>query len=167
MPDHEVMLEERLASLEDASRLLSTEVTSLNSTLIIVADLQKQQRAQAERQTKTEAAIVATRQAAVERDRRTRNAVRAIVIGLSLILPIVAILVYASLVQHVNELLSNQKQDRYNSCLVRNSATAENVRRESVLAELEPNKDIKLVHQQSALILQKGLVNCSPYKPKK
>jgi cell division protein ZapA (FtsZ GTPase activity inhibitor) len=159
-------LDARFAGLEAASRGLSADVTALNSTLLVVADLQRKQREQAARQQKTEQEIAAARQMNAERDARTRTATRAFATALAILIPLISILVYWSLIVHVNELLSTQSADRFTGCQVRNDATRENATRENALGQLESDPKLKALHLDSAAQLNRSLVNCDKYKPK-
>lgn len=158
--------EERFASLEDASRALSADVSALNLTLQVVAQLQIEQREQAARQAKTEEAIKAAKVESEMRDTRTRKVVNTVALTLAVLLPLVSILVYWSLIQHVNQLLQAQQTGLYSSCTVRNEATMANVLREKELAKTEPLPAIAKIHQDSAVALSKSVVDCTRYLKK-
>lgn len=158
-------LESRFASLEDASRNLSGDVTALNQTLLVVADLQRKQREQALRQEQTERELASAKKISEDRDARTRTATKLISVSLGILIPVVSVLVYLSLLLHVNDLLSQQTSDRYASCLTRNQATMENQRREKALGQLEDHPELKALHLNSAAELGRAIVDCEKYRP--
>lgn len=158
-------LESRFASLEDATRSLSGDVTALNSTLQIVAELQRKQREQALAQEQIAHDIETAKAASAARDARTRTATKMVGVSLGILIPVVSALVYLSLLLHVNDLLSQQSADRYAGCVTRNQATMENQRREQALGELEKNPDAKVLHLNSAKELGRALVDCEKYRP--
>jgi hypothetical protein len=164
MIDDDRSFEERFASLEEASRALSADVSALNLTLQVVAQLQTEQREQATRQAKTEESVKTAKVESELRDARTRQVVNMVALTLAVLLPLVSILVYWSLLNHVNSLIAQQQADRFASCTVRNAATLENVRRETELGKIEPNDTVRAIHVQSAQILQKGVIDCNRYK---
>lgn len=157
-------IEERFASLDEASRSLSIDVAALNDTLRTVAALQVEQRAQRDRQAETDRKVAQTQHESSERDRRTRRALFSVGLGLAILLPLVSALVYASLLVHVNDLLAQQNAARFENCKTRNMATLENAKREEILGRLEDNLQLKQIHLNSATDLRKGLVDCNRYK---
>jgi hypothetical protein len=159
-PLQDESFETRFASLEDASRNLSADVQALNSTLLVVADLQSKQREQALRMEKTESDAREAKLAAEDQDRRVKNVGRAIALALAIILPLASILMYWGLTQHVNDLIADQQALRYEQCLQRNLATQANIDRELALAEMDKDSDVSKIHSDSAVSLRKGLVTC-------
>lgn len=164
--DDEPGFEARFASLEEASRNLSTDVIALNATLLVVAELQTEQREQGRRQEKAEQQIRMTRQLAEQREARTRSVLRLGGIVAGVLLPVVSILVYVSLIGHVNELLAQQRSAQYTNCGIRNQVPLLNAQREFLLAGLEKDPRLKAVHQESARQLTNSVVDCRKYLPK-
>jgi hypothetical protein len=156
-------LENRFASLENACHALSTNVMALTDTLVIVADLQREQREQTLRQEKTDREIAAAKKMAAARYARTRTVTRWIALGMSVLIPVVSVIVYASLLVYVNELLRSQNKDRFANCTTRNLATAESIRREELLGKLDDNPAVRQVHLSSAIELKKSQLDCSQY----
>jgi hypothetical protein len=156
--------DQRFAGLENASRNLSADVTALNNTLQVVAELQRQQRDQAAKQAATDTEISKQKKASLERDRRQRNALRSTATAAILLLAAASFLVYFTMLNHVNGLLEQQKQDRYSGCLTRNEGTEENIRRELVLSRIDDTAAKRELHAQSAKMLGTALVDCNKYR---
>lgn len=160
----ETPAEQRFAGLENASRVLSADVTALTNTLQVVADLQRQQRDHAAKQAATETEVRKQKDLSLERDRRQRNALRATATMAIIMLAAASFLVYFTMLRHVNGLLDQQKQDRYTGCLTRNEGTKENIRREEVLARIDDTAAKRELHSQSAQMLGKALIDCNKYR---
>jgi hypothetical protein len=157
-------LQTRFESLEVACLSLTDTVLALNETLIVVADLQREQREQARRQEKTEQEIVAARETSAARYARTRTATRWIALGMSVLIPVVSVIVYVSLLVYVQDLLRASNKDRFANCQLRNGSTVAGIRREMALADLEKDPAKKQVHLDSAAELTKTQIDCSVYK---
>ncbi len=155
--------EDRFASLEEASRLLSRDVSALNTTLMVVADLQRAQAEQEERQRKTEQAIDSAKTASAARDARTRRSLATLALGLAILLPVASILMYLALIGRVNQMLIDQRKGFFTSCQTRNIASRQNAEREVILARLEKDPQIARVHTDSAAALRMSLIDCSQY----
>lgn len=164
MSNDEHQFEERFASLEEASRALSADVVSLNKTLTVVNELQVSQREQAAKIAAAEANAVTIQKATEEREARTKRVFNAMWLSLGILLPIVSIAVYASLIMHVNALLTEQYANSYKSCMVRNQGTLDNADREGQLAHADKDPDVIRIHAESEAKLRKGIVDCSRYK---
>lgn len=160
MTDESASFEQRFASLDAASRTLSGDVAALNDTLQVVTALQKEQAEQKLRQAAVENQVTETIKRTKARDRRNRNAIFGVAIGLAVLLPIVSILVYASLITHVNLLLTQQDVQRYQNCLGRNAATMENSDRERKLGDIETNAALKEIHLDSSRTLKATVRAC-------
>lgn len=154
---------QRFASLEAASRNLSLDVQSLDETLKIVNALQVEQKAQRERQDQADLNLAIAKDAADQRDMRTRRISVGVALALAIVLPIVSILIYGALIHHVSNLLTTQKAGFYASCMTRNQATLDNIKRERLLAEAETNPKVRKIHLDSAASLGRGLPNCNAY----
>lgn len=155
--------ETRFASLEEASRSLSLEVISLSDALRIVAQIRQEQSAQRQRQDEADRALLEAKNAADVREARTRRVFGGVSLALAVLLPLVSILVYWALIQHVGDLLTAQKQGFAVSCQTRNQAVMDNARREQQLAEAETDARVKRIHEESAEALTKNIVDCSVY----
>jgi hypothetical protein len=160
----ETPADQRFAGLENASRILSADVTALTNTLQVVADLQVQQREHTAKQAATETEVRKQKEMSLERDRRQRNALRATATAAIIVLAAASFLVYFTMLNHVNGLLDQQKQDRYASCLARNVGTKENIRREQVLSQIDDTAAKRQLHKESAVTLNKSLVDCAQYR---
>lgn len=153
-------IEERFASLEASNESLIGHVQALTKALEVVADLQTQQQALAARNEETRN-FLEKRQAEAElRIDRARRSASLIGFGFAILLPLVSILVYATLIQHVNELLAQQAKSRLISCSIRNEGTMSNIRREQTLADLEKDPAVKHAHENSVIELRRSLVDC-------
>lgn len=164
MADSPASFDERFASLEQASRSLSLDVQGLNKTLIIVAELQKEQQVQRRRQDEADALIIATKTEHDEREHRLRRTFGGVSLALTVLLPLASIIVYWVLIDHVSDLLDNQKKGFFNSCTVRNQATRDNITRETALSAADPNPATRKIHNESAEALRKSIVDCSVYR---
>lgn len=160
-------LQGRFASLETACRDLSGDVHALTETLIVVVDLQREQREQALRQERTEKEIATAKEVAAARYARTRAATRWITVGLSVLIPLASVVVYASLLVYVNELLDTQNKDRYANCTTRNLATEANITREELLGRIEKTEGLRRAHADSAAALKRSQLDCSQYLDEK
>lgn len=158
--------EERFASLEESNRALAADVRTLTSTLRVVNDLQKEQAEQRTRQDEADRKLISAKTEADERDARTRKIVGGVSLALAIVLPLVSMLVYFSLIQHVNELLQSQQMSFFKSCSIRNQATRDNIARELALADADKDKDVKQIHTASAQALSKSIVDCNQYLSK-
>lgn len=157
-------IEERFASLGDASRNLASDVQALTSAISTISALQERQRELAEKQDAQETALYEQQIEQVELDNRVRGRVRKATIGFAIILPIGAIVVYLVLIAHVNDLINQNNKAAYASCSARNESQLQNAIRESTLAQYETNPKIKAVHQTSAQQLRTTLSDCSRWK---
>jgi hypothetical protein len=156
--------ESRFKSLEDASRALSSDVSALNETLIVVGELGRRQREQAEKIAAAEDQVISAKRIADARDARTRRVVNMVAVTLGVLLPVVSILVYLALIQHVNELLTEQYRTSYTSCTLRNQVNLDNAEREGKLASIEKDPEVARIHSSSAEQLRASLVDCSRFK---
>lgn len=163
MADDTANLEQRFASLEEASRGLSLDVQTLNDALRTVAQLTVEQAAQKRRQDDADQALIDAKTQADARENRNRRTFGGLALGLAVILPLASILVYAALISHVNDLLSAQQSGFFNSCSLRNQATRDNVSRENALADANTDPVIVRIHRSSAENLSRSIVNCSVY----
>ncbi len=159
-------LESRFASLEQASRSLSADVTALNRTLEVINELQSEQREQKHRQEMAELEIARGKALAEARDRRARGVFRFVLTAMLIIVPAVSALVYWSLILHVNDLLNEQKRTTYNGCLLRNQVPVLNAEREEALTKVETDPAVAKIHSDSAKALREATVDCSRYLPK-
>lgn len=161
------MFESRFGSLEESNRSLASDVRALTSTLKIVNDLQIEQREMARRNTERDHRVDSVEKDAAAKIARTRTALNLVGITLTVLLPLVSLVVYLSLIAHVNDLLNQQGRDRLAACLQRNSGTAAEVRREQQLADLQPaGSPERGIHQQSAQAIARTAINCQQiYKP--
>lgn len=150
----------RFASLEASSDSLAGDVKALTQVLTVVADLQSEQQAQARRNEETRKFIEKQQHENERRIERARSSSKLIGLAFAVLLPIVSILVYATLLQHVNNLLDEQAKNRLVSCGIRNEATLSNIRREQTLADLEKDPAVKHAHENSVEELKRSLVNC-------
>lgn len=155
--------ENRFASLEQASKALSVDVQTMTAMLRVVGDLQKEQAEQRRRQDEADRALLEAKAATDAREARTRRTFGGVALTLSVILPLVSIMVYWSLIQHVDDLLAAQKASFYNSCQTRNEATRANAKREALLAEADKDKAVEQIHRDSVVALNKAIVDCSVY----
>lgn len=152
--------EDRFASLEASNDLLTGHVKALTDAISIVNELQSEQQAMARRNEETRK-MIEKRQAETEaRIERNRVSSRLVGFAFAILLPVVSILVYATLLQHVNNLLEQQAKNRLTSCGIRNEGTLSNIRREQTLADLEQDPAVKHAHENSVAELKKSLVNC-------
>jgi hypothetical protein len=159
----QVEMRESFDSLKEASDNLALNVEALNHTLQAVNALQIEQARQKEVQEQAEKDLETARIESEQRDARTRRTFTFVGLALAILLPLVSIIVYAALLKNVNDLLDDQKSGFYNTCLTRNQATVENIRREQQLAKFEDNAQLKAIHLQSAEELAKGKIDCSDY----
>lgn len=153
-------LEERFASLEESTRSLSADVRSLVVALQAIKEIEARQREIATRTAATEAKLSKAEIAAKAREKRTRKAVSTIGLAMAVLLPAVSILVYWSLITHVNNLLDQGRQDRLASCQTRNGGTQSNLDRERILANIVKDPAERKVHADSAEQLSHSLVDC-------
>lgn len=159
----EAEMRESFIKLGASNEALTARVADLTDTLKIVHAMQVRQTEMKEKQELVEAEVIAHKHESEERDRRTRRIFTFAGVALAVILPLVSILVYAALLNHVNDLLDQQKDGFYKTCLTRNQATNDNIRRESLLAKYETNPDIKAIHTDSAQQLTKSIIDCRIY----
>ncbi len=159
--------EGRFASLEQASKALSLDVQTMTAMLRVVGDLQKEQAEQRRRQDEADRALLESQAATEARETRTRRTFGGVALTLSVILPLVSIMVYWSLIQHVDNLLAAQKASFYTSCMTRNEATRANARREALLAEADKDAAVEKIHRDSVDALNAAIVDCSAYLAKK
>lgn len=157
-------IETRFKDLEDSNARLAADVRALTSMLQVVNDLQIEQRAAQRRADATEKKVQAVESAANERIARTRQAVNIAAATLAVLLPVVSIIVYISLINHVNDLIDVQNRNAYTNCNIRNRGTMENADREGALAKLEDNPALKKIHTDSSVKLRGSLTDCSKYK---
>jgi hypothetical protein len=164
--DHmgQVEMRESFDALKEASDTLNLNVEALNHTLQAVNALQVEQARQKKVQEKAEQDLEAARIESEQRDARTRRTFTFVGLSLAVLLPLVSLLVYAALLNHVNDLLDQQQASRYSNCIARNQATTENIRRELELAKIGDDPKVMAIHRQSAEELAKGQVDCSTYK---
>lgn len=153
----------RFESLEDASRNLSADVNALNTTLEVVADLQRRQQAQEQQNAETQAAVAHATRVANEREARTRFTMRVLAIGTGVLLILVATLVYLTLLQHVGRLLKEQNKTAYASCTQRNAGVMANADREDALAAAETNPALRKIHLDSARSQRASTIDCQKY----
>lgn len=153
-------MEERFASLEQSNVALASDVRALTATLQIVNELQVEQRAQARRQMELDEAVAQTRHETDLRLRRTRRAVNVATLSVALLLPLVSIIVYLVLLDHVNDLLDRNSADRVAACQARNEGTMANVKRERLLASIANEEREARIHSQSADEIEKSLIDC-------
>jgi hypothetical protein len=153
-------LEERFASLEESTRSLSADVRSLVVALQAIKEIEARQREIATRTAATETKLSKAEVAAKEREKRTRKAVGMTGLAMAVLLPAVSILVYWSLISHVNDLLDQGRKDRLASCQTRNGGTQSNLDREQILARLEKDPAARKAHADSAEQLSHSLVDC-------
>lgn len=166
IPDEADRFETRFAGLEAASRLLSADVQALTSSLMVVAELQRQQREQAIKQAEIEATVALQKEQVDEREVRTRKAFKNLGLALAIILPLISIGVYLSLLNHVNNMIDNNNKQAYASCSARNASQLQNAARERSLASYETNVHIKDIHLKSAYSQEHTLSNCSRWLKK-
>lgn len=139
-------LEERFSGLEASNRDLTDEIRKLSEALINVHELTKKH------------------QILDAKSDRIRRNVRATTLAFAIVLPLLTLGLYATLVDHVDDLFDDFNATRYQGCVDRNAATIENARRERALADAEDNAAIRAIHQQSAKTLDGTLVDCSVYR---
>ncbi len=158
--------ETRFASLEAASRSLSLDVRTLNETLQVVGALQKEQAETRRRQDEADRNLAIAKSEADARESRTRRTFGGVSLALAILLPVVSMVVYYSLIQHVDDLLAAQRANSFMSCTIRNEAAKANIQRELTLADLEDRAALKTVHRDSAQALRASLVDCSQFQRK-
>lgn len=158
--------DERFASLEDSNRALAANVLALTQSLRVLSDIQTQIRDQKQRQDEADKALVLAKDEADARDARTRQVTKVGGFSLAIVLSLVAILVYGALINHVSDLLADQRAQFYKSCLTRNAATMSNVVRELALAAADKDKDVKAIHERSARELSspQSQPDCNRYR---
>lgn len=158
--DERATFEERFSSLERSNVALAADVRALTETLQIVNELQIEQRAQARRAIETEERLDANKTDTDLRLARTRRSINVATVAMAILLPLVSIIVYLVLIDHVNDLLSENDTDRRAACDTRNQGTQADIARERRLAEFETNPELKKVHSDSADQIAKSLIDC-------
>lgn len=151
----------RFSSLEASNRLLAQDVRALTATIQIVSDLQIEQRKINERNAETERKVATVAKETDEKIAHNRQRATRTAVILAILLPIVSIVVYALLIDHVNELLNQQAHDRKAACLTRNAGTLADARREESLAAIEVNPTAKAIHEKSAAEIRGNVINCA------
>lgn len=156
-------MRESFAILTETSRELVEHVQALTETLKVVNGLQQDMMHQRERQDSIDKEIALNRAASEDRDTRTRRTLTFAGVCMGILLPLVSILIYAALINHVNDLLDGQKKGFYTTCLTRNQATQDNITREKALADADKDAQVEAIHNESAQDLAKSIVDCTKY----
>lgn len=157
----ELTMEERFASLEAATRSLSGDVQALTSIMGVVSELQVKQQEQQKRVAETEAKVEAARKDTYERMTRVNRVIAYMAVAFAVLVPTVTVLVYASLISHVNDMIAENNKTAYASCIMRNKATELNADREDALAAVENDPETAIIHTRSAEQLRRSFSDCS------
>ncbi len=161
LPEQPTPFESRFATLEESNRMLAADVRALTAALQVINQLQREQREAAERARRTDARVGEVEKEARLRAARTQRVVGFGTLTLAVLLPLVSLIVYASLIGHVNDLLNQQAEDRLAACKQRNIGTQVNVDRERELGLLEPaGSQRRAIHLESSKKLAATAINC-------
>lgn len=160
-PDGGASFEERFTTLEASNVSLAADIRALTTTLKVVNELQVEQRAQARRVEDTEKVVSSNKSETDERLARTRRSVNVATLAMAILLPVVSIIVYLVLIDHVNDLLDENSSDRRAACENRNAGTQADVDRERLLAQIEDDPMAKKIHSDSATEIAKSKIDCT------
>lgn len=153
--------EERFTTLESSNNRLAADVRALTATLQIVNELQIEQRAAARRADETNQRIDAGKTDTDYRIMRTKRSIQVATFAMAILLPLVSIVVYLVLIDHVNDLLRENDADRRAACETRNRGVMADYERERQLAATERDPDLKKVHADSAAKIHSSIINCA------
>ncbi len=158
-------MRESMRQLDEGSRMLRDDVKGLTDTLHLLQDVQDKQRLAELENIKTRAKVTEIQRETQERGNRLRRSIGMVGLALAILLPLVSTLVYISLIEHVDNLLSQQRTDRIAACQARNAGTQGNIAREEQLAILDENPAVQKAHRDSVIALRGSLLNCNTGKP--
>lgn len=153
--------EERFATLEASNNSLANDIRALTATLQIVNELQIEQKAQARRQLEAETMAAVDKKATEVRLDGQRRAINVAAIAVAILLPLVSLVVYLFLLNHVNDLLDRNSSDRQAACEARNAGTQADVRREQLLADISDDPAERKIHQDSSDEIAESLIDCA------
>ncbi len=156
---------EQFRILDEGNRMLAGDVRGLTESLALLQQLQENQRETDRRAREAQANVNRVERESTERNARVRRSFTLATGAMAILLPLVSILVYASLIQHVDNLLSQQRRDRIASCQARNAGTLGNIAREEILAELDENPAVQKAHRDSVVALRASLIDCDANRP--
>lgn len=157
--DREILA--RFSTLEGSNLSLAAEVQGLTKVLNVISDLQVEQRRIRETAEQAEREVKRVEREATARDHRARQVTSRWTLAAAVILPLVSIIIYVALLDHVNRLLNETDESRIRVCETVNSGTSANIQREQILASAETHSALRQAHERSVAALRRSIVNCA------
>ena len=170
-------VETQLRTLNASNKQLSIDVRALTDAVMLVQKLDAEQQEMKLKAAEAEKRIAEVDLVTQDKINRTRRAGIVAAAFAAVVIPVVSILVYLALINHVNQLLDEQREqaaalqetanrNSFTSCTTRNMAAVENAQREEELAKIETDPRVVRIHAESAAKLRTTLNDCSKYQKK-